>query len=215
LHASSDPLLLAQAFRDALGLVSLYLADLDAIAGASPNLALYERLARLDVDLWVDAGLRDGATLTSLLSRGAFTIVAALESLDGPAALASIIDQARPERVVFSLDLRDGRSLCATGSRWETVDPLTLCRLARDSGVRRILLLDLGRVGRGAGVGTLPLLEALAALDPGLEITIGGGVAGVDELIALKKTAASAVLIGSALHDGRIGASELGRLIDR
>ena len=102
----------------------------------------------------------------------------------------------------------------APGSRWETDDPLTLCRLALEFGVRRILLLDLTRVGSGSGVGTLPLLEALAALHPELDITIGGGVSGIDELTALKETAASAVLIGSALHDGRIGAAELSRLID-
>ncbi len=87
LHASSDPAALARAFRDRLGLRALYLADLDAIAGAPPALRLYRQLADLGLSLWVDAGLRDDELVPPLLASGASTLIAGLETLRGPGAL--------------------------------------------------------------------------------------------------------------------------------
>ena len=55
----------------------------------------------------------------------------------------------------------------------------------------------------------MTLLTRLREDDPDLEITVGGGVADRDEVLALAKAGADAVLIGSAFHDGRLGAGDL------
>jgi phosphoribosylformimino-5-aminoimidazole carboxamide ribotide isomerase len=209
LHASSDPVLLAQAYRDRLGLTSLYLADLDAIAGAPPNLLLYGHLLALGVDLWLDAGIRDAAMLGPLLPLGIPTIIAGLESVRSPSALELIIDRADPERIAFSLDLRDGRPVCAPGSNAWPEDPLSICRLARRLGVRRLILLDLARMGRASGTGTLGLMESILSEFPDIEMTLGGGIASIADLTALSQTRASAVLIATALHNGQIDANAL------
>src|SRR5262245_56237630 len=75
-HASSDPLELVTALRERLGLHSLYVADLDAIGGDVPNLALYQDLISNGFDLIVDAGLRDlqSAERLLLLDRSTSTI---------------------------------------------------------------------------------------------------------------------------------------------
>ena len=57
LHASSDPLELARALRDRLGLHTLYLADLDSIARNTPDFTLYEKLISIGFHLIVDPGL--------------------------------------------------------------------------------------------------------------------------------------------------------------
>jgi phosphoribosylformimino-5-aminoimidazole carboxamide ribotide isomerase len=212
LHESSDPVELARAYREHLGLTSLYLADLDAIDGATPGLALYRRLLDMGTDLWLDAGLRDQTTLAPLLSLEISTIIAGLETLRSPAALAAIVERAGPERIVFSLDLVDGQPVCSPHAGSWPVDPLTICRDVRELGVRRVILLDLARVGRGAGIGTSPLIESLAAECQDVEITVGGGVSSVADLAALNSPRVSAVLIASALHDGRITAGDLQRL---
>src|SRR5262249_4124322 len=127
----------------------------------------------------------------------------------GPAHLAEICHALEPERLVLSLDLRDGNALVADGTGWEVSAPFALAGLAVRLGVRRILLLDLARVGTSRGIGTLPLLARLRQEFPELELTVGGGIGGSEELLAIANAGASAVLVGSALHDGRIGAAEL------
>jgi phosphoribosylformimino-5-aminoimidazole carboxamide ribotide isomerase len=212
LHPGSDPIDLARAFRDRLHRRAIYVADLDAIAGAPLRVDLYESIRTLGLHLWVDAGVRDSSALAPLVASGVSTIVVGLESVLGPAALAAIVAQVGPDRIVFSLDLRGGVPILAEGAEWGSRDALKLASLAMESGVRRLLLLDLARVGRGQGIGTVPLLARIHGDHPGVEISVGGGVAGVDDLVTLFRAGASNVLVGSALHDGRIGEEQLDSL---
>ena len=215
LHPGPDPLGVAIGFRDALNLREVYLADLDAIAGGAPDHRLYEDIRSLGLDLWVDAGVRDRRSLGPLLDSDVSSIVVGLETVRGPVALGDIIDWTPADRLVFSLDLRDGVALIADdedGATWGSTDPFTLAGSAVALGIRRLLLLDLARVGTGRGIGTVPLLSALRAAHPDLEIIAGGGIADRDEVQALGRAGADGALIGSALHDGRITAEHLAGL---
>lgn len=203
LHPGSDPVSLARAFRDRLGLRALYLADLDAIAGAPPALATYREIASLAIDLWVDAGLRTVETAECLVECGVSTIIAASETLNGPAALDSLIARIGSNRIVFGLDLKAGRPLLALEANWGHTEPTAIAALAVHRGVRRLLLLDLARVGSGTGLGTLPLLRELSLVEHA-EIAVGGGISRADEVSAAARAGASAVLLGSALHTGAI-----------
>jgi len=209
LHGGPDPIGLARAYRDTLGLDALYLADLDAIAGAPPALPLYGALAGLGLDLWVDPGVREGAAVGPPLAAGAAGLVLGLETLRGPEPLADALALAGPNRLAFGLDLRAGRPLLASGTTWPTADSRELAGLAIVAGMRRVLILDLARVGIGGGVGSLGLAAALAAEHPDVEVWVGGGVAGPADLARLAGAGVSAVLVGSALLDGRIGRAEL------
>jgi phosphoribosylformimino-5-aminoimidazole carboxamide ribotide isomerase len=209
LHEGSDPLDLALAFRDVLGLSELYVADLDAIAGSEPQVWLFHALGELGFALWIDAGVRDGSELPPLLSSGVQTVIAGLETLGGPAALAEIVAEIGPQRLVFSLDLRAGRALIAPGADWVSDDPRRLAEAALGLGVRRLLLLDLARVGTSRGPGTEELLADLVDAHQRAEISVGGGISGPDDLLRLARAGASAVLVGSALHDARIRPADL------
>jgi phosphoribosylformimino-5-aminoimidazole carboxamide ribotide isomerase len=208
LHPGCDPLAVAQAYRDVFDFRELYLADLDAIAGMPPSEALYRSIRTLGVDLWVDAGIRDRTSLGPLLAAEVGTLVVGLETIRGPDALEAIGALVPPARLVFSVDLHEGRPLVG-GSPWGTTDPLALARSVVARGIRRLLLLDLARVGTGRGTGLLDLLAHLRGDGADLEIAVGGGVADRDDVEQLASGGASAVLIGSALHDGRIGPDDL------
>lgn len=214
LHASSDPLELARALRVALGLRFLYLADLDAIAGKAADLGLYQDLISIGFHLIVDAGLRDLPSAAPLfaLDRTSSTIVAGLETLKGPHALAEIMGELGEERTIFSLDLWEGCPRTLAPAAWKSNDPLELARQAIELGVRRLLLLDLARVGTGCGLGTQSLIAQIRAEHPGARVSAGGGISGIEEVIELKNAGAAGVLVGSALHDGRIGRRELARV---
>ena len=174
LHPSHDPLELARACRDALGLSSLYLADLDAIISGEPNRSLYRSLESLGLDLWLDAGLRDERDLSPLLDLNRTSILAGLESLRGPDALSAMLNRAGPDRLIVSLDLWEGRPITASPDAWPEIDPIALANRIIGLGVRRMLLLDLTRVGKGTGPGTEALLSSIRAANPGIEIAARG-----------------------------------------
>jgi phosphoribosylformimino-5-aminoimidazole carboxamide ribotide isomerase len=209
LTASCRPLDVAGAFRAHFGLAELYLADLDAIAGAAPALPVYAGLRAAGFRLWVDAGLRT-ADAEPLVRAGVEGIVAGLETLPGPETLAHLCRD-WGERIVFSLDLKEGRPL-GNLDAWGVGEAWSVAGRAVAAGVRRLLVLDLARVGVNEGSGTEDLCTRLARTYAGLEVAAGGGVRGRADLERLWAAGVQTVLVASALHDGRLCREDLAGL---
>jgi phosphoribosylformimino-5-aminoimidazole carboxamide ribotide isomerase len=206
LTTSSRPLDVARAFREHFGLTEIYLADLDAIAGQPPALHLYAALHADGFRLWIDAGIRITADGDVLAAAGVACIVAGLETLAGPAVLMELCKGSEGPEIAFSLDLKNGRPL-GDCKGWQTTDPLALAGQAVACGVRRLIVLDLAKVGGGSGTGTEELCRKLAASFPEVELLAGGGVNSAADLERLRQCGVTGVLVASALHDGRIGRS--------
>lgn len=208
LAASCGPVEMAHAFRNHFGFTELYLADLDAIAEAPPALATVAALRAAGFRLWVDAGVREPAQAAALAAAGIEGVVLGLETIAGPTALARACAELGSERVVFSLDLKDGLPLGKVSS-WEGPDAKAMARQAVTLGVRRLLVLDLARVGTRTGAGTEELCKRLADDYPEIELTAGGGVRDLSDLRRLEQCGVAAVLVASALHDGRLRPEDL------
>jgi phosphoribosylformimino-5-aminoimidazole carboxamide ribotide isomerase len=183
----------------------LYVADLDAIAGAPPAILTYDEFRQPGIALWVDAGVREARDAEALAAAGVDGIILGLESVRGPEVARAAIRTLGPGRVLFSLDLR-GRALLGDFDAWGVGHkaPLDLARKVVDTGVRRIIVLDLARVGGGQGTGTGSLCRSLTSAFPDLEVFAGGGVRGPEDVRDLEACGAAGVLVASALHDGRI-----------
>src|SRR5438093_937327 len=54
---AGDPLSLARAYTDHLGITELYIADLDAILGRGPQDGVIASLAALGAPIWLDSGV--------------------------------------------------------------------------------------------------------------------------------------------------------------
>jgi phosphoribosylformimino-5-aminoimidazole carboxamide ribotide isomerase len=206
LSPSCAPLDVARAFAEHFGLTELYLADLDAIGGAWPAWATYAALHAAGFRLWVDAGVRRPEDARQLARTGVETVVVGLETVAGPDALGEVVGDLGA-RVAFSLDLRDGTPLGEAG--WGATDAWSIAARVVGLGVRRLLVLDLARVGGGAGTGTDALCARLATAYPEVEVSAGGGVRGLADLRRLRDCGVRAALVASALHDGAMTAADL------
>jgi phosphoribosylformimino-5-aminoimidazole carboxamide ribotide isomerase len=71
--------------------------------------------------------------------------------------------------------------------------------------VETVLVLDLAAVGSGTGPHNLDTIAALKHL-VGVRVLAGGGVRGAEDLRVLAEAGCDGVLVGTALHDGRIAA---------
>lgn len=200
-----DVLALARAYRSLPGVSRCYVADLDAIAGRPAQRDLVARL-RSDEGfggpLLLDAGVASVADHDRLAITST-DLVVGLETLRSFADLAGL---AALGRVTFSLDLRNDVALVTEELKTEALstEPEALARGAIGAGARALILLDVGRVGRGAGL-NLELLASLRRALPHVTLLAGGGVSGAGDLDALASIGCDGVLIATALHRGAIG----------
>lgn len=199
-----------------LGVRTLYVADLDAIEGRAPQWGALDALVATGMPLWVDAAVTTPAGVASLRARGVSTVVVGLETLPSLDRLPVLVAEdagasaALEERLVLSLDLRNGVPLVTDPVREAGMtDPVAIGRAAAAAGIRTMLLLDLARVGAGTGVDTTVLAELRAALPPAVRLTTGGGLATRRDLDAARDAGCAAVLVASALLDGRLTAADV------
>lgn len=215
LTRSTDPADVAQAFRDRFGFRELYVADLDAIAGGEPAWSMYSTLLDRGFHLWVDAGIRDLTRSYALRAIGVSNVIVALETLQRPKHLEQFKWQLGSEQLVFSLDLKGGLPL-GNLADWGDTDPFSIASGAITLGARRLILLDLAYVGTGSGPPqhvlrlSQQLREAYGHL-ANLELVLGGGIRGIEDVRRLEQFGVSAVLVASALHDGRLRPEDLMR----
>jgi len=192
---------------------AVYVADLDAIQGGEPSWPIYERLLARNLELWIDCGLRNAAHAGPLLryqttGRRIHSVIAGLETLESPTALADLVERVGAERLVFSLDMESGSPRIGSQA-WAGLSAFQIACMALRAGVRRFILLDLRSVGVGQGPVTLPLCRAMRSLAVAfeltdLELTSGGGVRSWQDIRALERAGCDAILVASALHDGRL-----------
>ncbi len=199
----ASPLEVAEAFRHHFNLTELYLADLDAIAGAVPDVGLYAALQDHGFRLWVDAGVRDLGQAQFLADAGVNSIVLGLETIQGPEVISDCRLQLGSDRLIFSLDLKAGKPL-GDLSAWQAGDAFGIAEEAIARGVRRLLVLDLERVGVGEGAGTEAICRRLSTSHPDVQLIAGGGIRNQVDIDHFASCGVSAVLVASALHDGRL-----------
>jgi len=204
----SDPMSVATAIRNTFGYSQFYVADLDAILNGEPNPSILQALCAARFSLVVDAGIRRSQDAGPIFDTGVDQVVAGLETLESPRALAELVRQYGAGRIVFSLDLRDGKIL-SNGSAWPNREPFEVAKCAIEAGCTHLIVLDIARVGTGGGVPTLGLCDQIRRAFPSETIFTGGGVRGVEDLRTLDRAGIDGVLIASALHDGTIAPSDL------
>ena len=215
LSPSADPVALARAFRERLGLTACYVADLDAIAGSGDHGPVVRRIAGIGLSVWLDAGVATGDAARRAVLCGARRVIVGTETLrdlgDLPVLSEAVREAGRGEAdCIVSLDHRAGQLLggspavAATGAE-------DLAAAAWTAGIRAFIVLDLARVGAGTG----PPVEAARryrARLPDAEIVLGGGVRGPEDLHALAREGYPAALVGTALHTGVLQARDLAAL---
>ena len=213
LTSDSTVTAIATAFATQLPVDTIYVADLDAIAGEEPNWQALDEVSATGLQIWLDAGVAD-LSRAQQLSRYAqqqsqlTNVIIGLESVPDPETLAQLWNHLGPERAVFSLDLKQGVPLTEAAS-WQGLDAEQIASQAVEIGFRQIIVLDLAAVGMDQGTPVEALCQRLSSLHAEVEWISGGGIRGLPDLKRLADHGCSAALVASALHDGRLTADQL------
>jgi len=204
LTTAIEPVEVACAIREVWEEDRLYLADLDAIGDGAGHFDVYSSLVLEGFEVWLDAGIRVLAQMERLMSSGVSKLILGLETLSGIDLIQEALKLYPADRLVFSLDMKQGRPLTQI-PEWETISVDEIAAQIVELGITQLILLDLADVGTGTGVSTIPLCARLKEKSPGLNLITGGGVKSFEDWQCCSDSRAiDGLLVASAIHNGRL-----------
>jgi phosphoribosylformimino-5-aminoimidazole carboxamide ribotide isomerase len=190
---TGNPFAVIAAYLDLAPFRTLYLADLDALTGKTPQRELVESLSENFPGLrfWVDAG--DSIRPKSRNER--------VSRVLGSESLPSGLSEALSSNEVLSLDFRDGQLLGDA-------------EVLRQTGLwpKRVIWMNLSVVGSLEG----PDLQSLSFFrekHPDIDLYAAGGIRNEADLEALQALGVSGVLLATAIYTGRLTAETIRRWV--
>lgn len=202
-----DPAAQAAAWQQA-GFKYLHLVDLDgAFAGRPANAEAVKAIRQaVSLPIQLGGGIRDEATIESWLQAGITRVILGTIAVRDP-ALVRRAAKRWPGCIVVGIDARGGRVAVEGWAEASDLDAADLAKTFTDAGVAAIVYTDIDRDGLLKGV-NVAATAALARAVP-IPVIASGGLAGLDDLTALKREVATGAridgaILGRALYDGRI-----------
>jgi phosphoribosylformimino-5-aminoimidazole carboxamide ribotide isomerase len=202
---ADDPAAQARSFIEA-GFAWVHMVDLDgAFAGKPANAAAVRAIiaAVPSAKLQLGGGIRSMETAEAWLEAGVSRIILGSAAVKDP-DFARGACRAFPGRVALGIDARDGMVATEGWAETSDVSATDLARRFEDSGAAAVIYTDIARDGMLTGVN----VAATAALARAVRLPViaSGGVAGVEDITALRAEGAGieGAILGRALYDGRI-----------
>lgn len=190
---SPDPVEIASALKRS-GAQQIYIADLDAIEKKGSNLELVQKINHI-LPVMMDWGVKDLLSFEFALEF-ASKIIVATETLKSLDELQAIFDKFPKDRIVVSVDIKDGKLLAPEMD----ISLDSFKERLRELNPSQIILLDISKVGTHEGF-NMSLIDDFAEFKDSL--ILGGGII-PSEIKSLDEKDIKRVLVGSALHKGDI-----------
>jgi phosphoribosylformimino-5-aminoimidazole carboxamide ribotide isomerase len=202
----ADPIVTAEAFV-ADGATWLHVVDLDhALDTGRDNDELVRRLARLaGARVQIGGRLRQAEQVALALDLGAARAVVATGAAADPAVWEAIAASVAPSRLAVAVDVRRARLVDRGAPEPLVLSAEALVRRAAAAGVGTVIHRNLERDGELAGA-DLAGAARLAGL--GAEVIAAGGIGSMAHLLAARDTGLAGVIVGRALHEGRVALRE-------
>jgi phosphoribosylformimino-5-aminoimidazole carboxamide ribotide isomerase len=204
-----DPVAAARHWVEEVGFRALHVIDLDAALGTGSNRdAIRAILGTVDVPVQVGGGVRDDAAVDALLDAGADRVIAGTRAGEDRRWLEQIAAR-HPGRIVVAADARE-REVVVHG--WTEGAGLSVCHFMRsldDLPLAGILVTDVGREGRLAGIDTQLFGDVvLCSAHP---ILAAGGIAVEEDLRRLADAGVAGAVLGMSIYAGDIDAARVAR----
>ena len=201
-----DPVAAAERWV-AAGARTLHLVDLDgAFEGDRENARAIERIVEaVDVPVQLGGGIRTAADARALLDSGVERVILGTAAVENP-DLVTEISETHPGRVLVSLDASGGEVVVAGWTEGTGMDPAEAAAEYEQRGAGGILFTDVDVEGRLEGVEAERVRRIAEAVS--IPVVASGGVGTIDDIRTLRGAGADAVVVGSALYEGRFTLEE-------
>lgn len=196
-----DPVEAAERWVDA-GAEILHLVDLDgAFEGERVNADAVEAIVEaVDVPVQLGGGIRTAADASDLLSLGVDRVILGTAAVEDP-DIVTRISGMHADSVIVSLDAKDGEVVVDGWTEGTGLDPAEAAGRYEELGAAGILFTDVDVEGQLTGVRRGPIKAVTEAVE--IPVIASGGVATLDDIRTLREVGAAAVVVGTALYEGK------------
>jgi HisA/HisF family protein len=201
-----QPLEVAAAFYNKLGIRKIYIADIDAILGNGNNLENIKEIKEkyADIEIILDAGFSANNSPIPYLEDFLDYAVIATETIKNLSFLEKM--NKFNSQIIVSIDLKAGNLIHHINS-WQNKNLEYIIKEITNFGIKKFIILDLANVGTAAGISKY--IKELKLKFPKLDFITGGGIKDYRDIKELKRMNFSGLLIASAFHNGSLGKKEI------
>lgn len=206
---SEDPATTAKHW-ESQGAELLHVVDLNgAFAGAPKNLDAIKAIrGAIRIPIEVGGGIRDIATIETLVSIGIDRIILGTAAIENPAFVREACEKF-PGRIIVGIDAKEGLVAIKGWAEVTKVEAIDLALKMQDYGVIAVIYTDIKRDGMLSG----PNIEATKALAKALHIPViaSGGVhtmKDIENLMTARHAGVSGVITGKAIYSGSLNLKE-------
>jgi len=207
---NTDPIEIVKNLKLKTSLQELYIADLDAILRREPNLSLLAKILKIpEIKVMIDPGIILTKNILEYSTYGLNSLILGLETIKDLKVISDCLEIIGSHKTIVSIDMY--KEVIQTNVKEiQNQHPIEIIRKIEELGVKKIIILDLFKVGQKIG-GIPPLYLEIRKQFKG-QILVGGGIKDIRDIEVYKQCNFSGVLIGTALHDGTIEIEKLRKI---
>ncbi|EOT44179.1 1-(5-phosphoribosyl)-5-[(5-phosphoribosylamino)methylideneamino]imidazole-4-carboxamide isomerase [Enterococcus columbae] len=207
-----DPVAYAQNF-EAQGAKYLHLVDLD---GAKDGQQRYFEVAKQiaeTTNLFVElgGGIRDEKAIKRCLDSGVSRVILGTIAQKDPEFTQKMLAKYQ-DKIAIGVDAREGKVAVEGWLETTETDAFTFCQQLAKWQAKTVIFTEISRDGTGQGL-NIELYQKLLTIE-GLEIIASGGVASMEDILALKAIGIHGVIVGKALYDQSLKLAEILKVVD-
>lgn len=201
-----DPLEAAQ-MLESQGAKLIHVIDLDATLGLGTNIKEIERiLKKIRVNVQIGGGIRTLEKADELLKLGAYRIIFGTTAVKNRDVVKEAIKRYGSKSVAVAIDEKDGKVAVHGWKTKSKMDYLELAQSFQNIKVGTLIFTPISVDGTLMG----PQIEKTIKLVKAVNIPIiaSGGVAELDDLVALIGTGVAGVVVGTAIYEKKFTIKE-------
>lgn len=210
---NENPVEVAKMFED-WGIKRLHLVDLDgAKAGKIINYGVLENIVR-ETKLVIDfgGGVKSDEDLKLAFDSGAQMVTGGSIAVKNPEKFLSWLQLFGSERIILGADHKEGKIAVSGWTEKSDRELINFLDEFINRGVKKIICTDISLDGMLKGPST-DLYKDILGQFPGIHLIASGGVAGIDDLIALQKAGIQEAIVGKAIYEGLISETEIKKFL--
>ena len=204
-----DPVTVAKQFADA-GFQRLHIVDLDgAKAGKVTNLAVLEKIAAAtNTIIDFGGGIKNISDVEAVMNAGASIVTIGSLAVTHPELLEEWLMELGADKFMIGADVLDEKVKISGWLEDGGINIFDFVGQLISLGVSHIFCTDISKDGMMMGP-SIDLYKKIIEQHPEIKLIASGGVSNIEDVVKLKETGCSGVIIGKAIYEGLITLDQL------